>query len=227
MDTEITVLIPAFNEERYIADTLYGVKSAGIANRVLVVDDCSTDNTSSIAQDAGAEVIRRISNRGKGNALNTGLKSIISGVVVFIDGDVGRSAKEFYKLVEPILAGDADMVIGVLPPSTVKGGFGLVKKTSERLILKSTGKRLNGCLSGQRAATRETLSAVGEIPDGFAAEVGINIKALNLGYRVLEVPVKMSHRESGRNLEGFLHRGIQFYDILKFYSRKGRIKGRW
>ncbi len=59
-------------------------------------------------------------------------------------------------------------------------------------------------LSGHRTGT-----------GGFAAEIGLNIKELK-GYRVLEVPVNMFHRESGRNLKGFMHRGKQFMDILLF-----------
>lgn len=227
MRPQVTVLIPAYNEEKYIVSTIRGVKSSGAADRILVVDDGSIDKTAEAARETGAEVIRLSSNRGKGNALNTGLLRVPSGVVVFIDADTGQSAAELYKLVVPVLEGKADMTIGVLPPSSVRGGFGLVKKLAGTLVLKSTGVGLDAGLSGQRAVKREVLSAIGPVSEGFAVEVGMNIKALSLGYRALEVPVKMHHRESGRNLEGFVHRGRQFCDILKFCLKEARGARQW
>ncbi len=221
MVAQVTVLIPAYNESAYITDTIYGVKAAGIADRILVIDDGSRDKTAQIAACAGAEVIKLGANEGKGNALNIGIASICSEITVFLDGDIGKSAVELRKLVEPILAGDADMTIGILPPPTHKGGLGIVKNTARWLVYKNTGKRLDGALSGQRAVRQEVLKDIGSIPGGFAAEVGINIKALELGYKIMEVPVKMFHRESKRDLKGFMHRGRQFYDILKFCVKKG------
>ncbi|MGI6703348.1 MAG: glycosyltransferase family 2 protein [Clostridia bacterium] len=227
MKQQVTVLIPAYNEAEYITRTIYGVKFSGVADRILVVDDGSTDKTAEAAREAGADVIRLSVNRGKGNALNEGLSKVHSGVVVFVDADTGQSASELYKLVKPVLAGEADMTIGILPPSSVKGGFGFVKKLARALVKKSTGIELDAGLSGQRAVRREVLSGIGPVPEGFATEVGLNIKALNLGYRVVEVPVNMYHRESGRNLRGFLHRGKQFCDILKYCLSEARDNRLW
>lgn len=223
MPLPITVLIPAFNEEECIACTVRGVKSTGIADRVLVVDDGSTDNTASAAQRVGAEVIRLNTNKGKGNALNTGILSIKSGVVVFIDGDTGQSSTEFYKLALPVLKGNADIAIGILPPPSVKGGLGIVKKTADIIMIKTAQRRLQAALSGQRAARRDVLSAIGPLSEGFAVEIGMNVRALTLGFKIMEIPVDMYHRESGRNLRGFLHRGRQLSDILKYY--KDELRG--
>ena len=222
MKSEVTVLIPAYNEEEYISGTIFGVKASGSAGRIIVVDDGSTDNTGKVAARYGAEVLRLERNRGKGYALNCGLQRIAGGIVVFIDADTGLSACEINKLVEPVETGRADMTIGVLPSVSSKGGFGFVKKIAETAVYRSTGRKLYAGLSGQRAAKREVLYAIGRIPDGFAAETGLNIKVIRLGYTVLEVPVNMFHRESGRDLRGFLHRGKQFMDILSFCLREGR-----
>ncbi len=222
MGVQIAVLIPAYNEEAYITGTLCGVKAAGIVDRILVIDDGSTDKTAQMARRAGAKVIKSEINRGKGRALNIGIANICSDITVFLDGDIGKSAVELRNLVEPILAGYADMTIGVLPPPTRKGGLGIVKGVANRLVYKNTGKRLRASLSGQRAIKQEVLRDIVPIPEGFAAEVGINIKTLRLGYRVVEVPVDMSHRESTRSLGGVIHRGRQFYDIFKFCIKEGR-----
>lgn len=222
MKPEVTVLVPAFNEEKYIGSTIYGMKASGMAKRVIVVDDGSSDSTAQVAMASGAEVLKMESNRGKGHALNCGLKNIESGIVVFIDADIGQSSSELDKLVWPVLKGEADMTIGVLPPPLKKGGFGLVKTLVKVLVFTSTGERLTAGLSGQRAFRREVLYDIGPVPDGFAAEIGLNIKTLKKGYRVLEVPVNMAHRETGRNLKGFIHRGRQFVEILKFYLMEAR-----
>ncbi len=221
MKPEVAVLIPAYNEEYYIGGTILGVRASGSADRIIVVDDGSTDDTAAVAARSGAEVLRIESNRGKGYALNYGLQRIKSGIVVFIDADVGQSAVELQKLVAPVVSGEADMTIGVLPPSSRKGGFGLVKKLADTIVKRNTGRKLSAGLSGQRAVRMELLSAIGPVPGGFAAETGLNIKALAKGYRVVEVPVNMFHRESGRNKKGFMHRGKQFMDILLFCLRKG------
>ena len=221
MKPEVAVLIPAYNEEYYIGGTILGVRASGSADRIIVVDDGSTDDTAAVAARSGAEVLRIESNRGKGYALNYGLQRIKSGIVVFIDADVGQSAVELQKLVAPVVSGEADMTIGVLPPSSRKGGFGLVKKFADTIVKRNTGRKLSAGLSGQRAVRMELLSAIGPVPGGFAAETGLNIKALAKGYRVVEVPVNMFHRESGRNIKGFMHRGKQFMDILLFCLRKG------
>jgi glycosyltransferase involved in cell wall biosynthesis len=222
MKPEVSVLIPAFNEEMYIGSTIFGVKASGCADRIIVVDDGSSDNTGLAAELAGAEVIRLKSNRGKGFALNCGLERVSQGVVCFIDADTGHSACELKKLVKPLVSGDADMVIGVLPPAATKGGFGLVKKLAGGFLYKKTGRVLTAGLSGQRAVKKEVISAIGPVPEGFAAEIGMNVRAIRLGYRVLEVPVNMYHRESGRDFEGFMHRGRQFMDILRFCLWEGR-----
>jgi glycosyltransferase involved in cell wall biosynthesis len=222
LDTEVTVLIPAFNEEKYIAGTVYGIKACGGIIRVIVMDDGSTDGTARAASGSGAEVIKLKKNMGKGCALNYGLKSVNSGIIAFIDADIGTGSKELEKLLEPIIKDKADMTIGVLQPVSGKGGFGLVKKLSRLLLFVSTGRTLTAGLSGQRVFKREVLDEIAPISDGFAAEIGMNIKAMKKGYRVLEVPVNMTHRETKRDLKGFLHRGRQFYDILKYYFMEMR-----
>ena len=70
-------------------------------------------------------------------------------------------------------------------------------------------------LSGQRAMTVDAFRAVSPFAPGFGMEVAMTVDALRAGFRVVEVPVEMSHRETGRDLAGFVHRGKQFKDILE------------
>lgn len=216
----ISVIIPAFNEERSIASTVKTVLALPEVDRVLVVDDGSGDRTAARARKAGAEVISHIKNLGKGAALNTGVSACrASDIVVFLDADTGPSAVEIQKLITPLLDNAADMTVAVFPPAKNKGGFGLVKALAYWGVFVLTGKRFIASLSGQRAFNRRALEAIGKIPDGFGAEVGITVKACLAGLAVREVAVNMIHRETKRDFAGFKHRGRQFLDLLRFFVR--------
>jgi glycosyltransferase involved in cell wall biosynthesis len=226
MEDRVTVIIPAYNEEDAIGETVRGLKQSRLVDVILVVDDGSRDRTAEVAQKYGARVIRLERNMGKGFALNYGIKNASTDIIAFIDADVGQSSSEVDKLLCPVLEGRADVTIGVLPPAGKKGGFGFVKRLARHTVKKHTGKELSACLSGQRAFRREVVQAIGPIPAGYAAEVGINIRALQKGFRIEEVPVNMKHRETGRDFKGFVHRGRQFVDIFKLYIKEAGA-GKW
>jgi len=220
MEEKVTVIVPAYNEEDRICQTISALKSSSYVDGVLVVDDGSQDKTAAAAEKAGVQVLRLDFNRGKGHALNTGVKHTNGEVIVFMDADVGESAVEVDKLIYPVLNGDADVTIGVFPPAQKKGGFGLVRGLARHTVNKFTGCRLTAILSGQRAFRKEVLASIGQIPRGYAAEAGMTIKILQKGFKIVEVPVNMTHYETGRDLRGFVHRGRQFVDILKLYIRE-------
>ncbi|NLB18101.1 MAG: hypothetical protein GX825_05070 [Syntrophomonadaceae bacterium] len=77
-------------------------------------------------------------------------------------------------------------------------------------------------LSGQRAMTIEVLEAILPFHSGYGIEIGMTIRAVRNGYRVMEVPVNMSHAETGRDLKGFIHRGRQFLDVGKVLIAENR-----
>jgi len=108
----VVVGVPAFNEERTIAKVVLGAQK--YADRVLVCDDGSTDMTGEIAEKLGAEVIRHERNLGKGVALRSLFEAgrrIGADVFVTLDADDQHDPEDIPRLVEPILRGDADVVI--------------------------------------------------------------------------------------------------------------------
>jgi glycosyltransferase involved in cell wall biosynthesis len=208
----VSAVIPAFNEAARVGDTVRAVRSLPEVTEVIVVDDGSTDNTAAVAADAGARVIRLPRNQGKGEALRRGLRESAGEIVLLLDADLGASAAEAALLLTPVLAGQADLAIAELPAAPGTGGFGLVRKLARfglRRLAKFTAR---APLSGQRAIRRELLERIG-IASGFGVEVAMTIRAARLGARVVEVPTKMTHAFTGRNLAGFLHRGRQFRDL--------------
>ncbi|MCS7068151.1 MAG: glycosyltransferase family 2 protein [Meiothermus sp.] len=142
MDT--TVLIPAYNEEAHIAAVVAVAREAGLP--VLVVDDGSTDQTTQVAERAGAQVLRLPENRGKSSALAYGLAQVQSPYLLLLDADLtGLRPEHLQALLEPVRSGRLDMAIGVFKA----GGF-----------MTDFGNRATPFLSGQRACTTAWLKSV-------------------------------------------------------------------
>lgn len=225
---KVTILIPAFNEEKNIAHTIKGLENFRdtfcqknqLDLGIIVIDDGSKDKTGKKAIDAGVEVIQLKQNKGKGNALREGLKKADGDIIVFLDADLRDSSEEAYKLVTPILNGEADVTIARFKPPGKKKGLGFVKALAYHGVKFFTGHGVTSALSGQRAFKKEVLKSIGTIPDGFGIEVGMLIDILRKGFVVKEVDVNMQHDVTGRDLRGFMHRGKQFWHILKVLISK-------
>ncbi|WP_429840999.1 glycosyltransferase family 2 protein [Brevibacillus sp. FIR094] len=212
---KVSVVIPAFNEQASIGDTLRAIRERFICDELIVVDDGSIDETAHIASKWADTVIRAPRNQGKGAAVQLGWKSASGDVVMLLDGDLRDSAAEAAHLVTPVLQDVCDMAVAVLPPPTVKAGLGLAKGLAHHGIRMLTGFEARAPLSGQRAIRRELLDRLGSQDKGFGIEVGLTVDALRAGYRVAEVPVFFSHRETKNDWSGFCHRGKEFVAISR------------
>ena len=212
---QISVIIPAHNEETHIAETVRAARAIEQVSEVVVVDDGSRDQTAAFAERAGAHrVVRLTSNRGKGAALRRGLSEVTGGVILLLDADLGASAREGERLLKPVLSGETDLTIATFAPEGSSRGFGLVVKLARYGIWLLTGAQVQSPLSGQRAARRELFEHTG-FADGFAVETAGTIAALLRGARVLEVPTTMTHATTGRDWRGWIHRGRQFLHALR------------
>ncbi|HHW13209.1 MAG TPA: glycosyltransferase family 2 protein [Firmicutes bacterium] len=221
--TEFTasVLIPAFNEEAKIAETVRASQKIPGVTQIIVIDDGSTDQTGHEAEKAGATVIRSQKNRGKGGALNLGLTAASGEYLLLLDADLGATAQEGRKLLAMVTQGKADLAIGRFPAGSKKSGFGFVLYFARKVIRRFTGLTLSAPLSGQRALNQKALKALGgKFAEGFGVEVAMIIDLARQGLVIKEVPVAMAHRKTRRNLAGFLHRGRQFLHICLAVGRR-------
>lgn len=225
MNPYVSIIIPAYNEENKIKDTLENIKNIETINEIIVVDDGSKDKTTEIAkavQSDKIKVFKLEKNKGKGFALNYGLDIAMKNadIIGFLDGDLGSSSSEVAKLITPVLNDESDVVIAKFPPAKKKGGLGFVKGLAKESVLEMTGVELDATLSGQRIFKKEVLEKFDEIPFGYGVEVGMTIDILKYGYKIKEVLVNMTHSETGRDLKGFIHRGKQYYHIKKVLRQK-------
>jgi hypothetical protein len=197
-----------------VGDTVVAVAGVEGVDRVIVVDDGSRDGTANVAEAAGATVVRLPTNRGKGAAVKAGVAAAPDAdVLLLIDADVGASAGSAGELLAPVLADEADLVVGVLPKGST-GGLGTIKRLAAAGIRRAAGVTVQAPLSGQRAVRAELLRDVPSV-ERFGLEVGMTIDAVRSGARLLEVPVPMTHRRTGRSVAGFVHRGRQGADIVR------------
>ncbi|MCX8053799.1 MAG: glycosyltransferase family 2 protein [Armatimonadetes bacterium] len=221
--SQIAVLIPAYNEEDRVADTVRAVSRIPGVGEIIVIDDGSKDETAKRAREAGAQVIQLDRNRGKGAALNAGLAATKADIILMLDADLGSSASEASRLLEPILRGEAEMSIAVLKtPAGHRGGFGCVMKLAKWAVRKYGGANVRAALSGQRAVHRTVLEDIGGFAEGFGVETALTIDALRKGYRLVEIELPLTHRYTGRDWQGFVHRFRQFLDILKVAWQRRR-----
>lgn len=211
----VIALIPAHDEADRIAATVRAVAGVPGIDRVLVIDDASSDGTARIAADAGADVIELQENRGKGGALQAGLDAVAerADVVLLLDGDLADTAGEAGLLLAPVLNGEADMTIATLPRPPKSGGFGLVKGLARWGIRALSGYEPTAPLSGQRVLNRAAWEAATPFATGYGVEVALTVRAARAGLRLLEVPTSMGHAATGRDLAGFRHRGRQFVHV--------------
>ncbi|HVY11805.1 MAG TPA: glycosyltransferase [Mycobacteriales bacterium] len=217
MPERVVVVIPALNESQRIAATVAAARSiAGVA-AVIVTDDGSSDDTAGVAAEAGAHVVSHSRRRGKAAAMVTGAEAAraegyADAALLFLDADLEASAAAAAPLAGPVLSGEADMTIAVLPPAP-GGGHGFVVRLASRGIERATGWPPTQPLSGQRCLTPELFQAVQPFARGFGVEVGLTIDALRAGARVVECPVPISHRVTGTSWRDQRHRARQYRDV--------------
>ncbi len=212
---ELGVLVPAYNEAEYIGKTIAALNRVPGVEEVVVIDDGSTDETAAVAERSGARVIRLPQNRGKAAAVLFGARFIRQPYLALVDADLGDSAVELMRLLQPLQEGKAEMTVALFPAGGVKGGLGMVKKLAAWSIYRGTGHYLKEPLSGQRVFKRELLTLLRHTPKGFGLEVALSMDFLRHGYGVMEVETAMHHRERGRDAGSCLHRGRQFSAVLR------------
>ncbi len=211
----LVALVPARDEEATVRSTIEALRRLPI-DEVVVVDDGSSDATTSEALAAGATVLRIPGHAGKGGAMEGALLRVPpADVWLFADADLGSSAAGLDTLLDVVVSGRADLAIALFPRQD-GAGLGTVKRSSAGAIRLLSGFRADEPLSGQRAITAACLDAVRPLARGFGMETAMTIDAVRAGFRVVEVPVPgLTHRATGRSFTGFAHRGRQGVQIAR------------
>jgi len=226
----VLALVPARNEAERVGATVRALRRLPGVAEVLVVSDGSDDATSDRALEAGAHCLDLPRNIGKGGALNAGLAALMGRVaerlspepaaLLLADADLADTAARLDRLLDPVLAGEADLAIADLPAQQGAGGFGVAMGLARRGMARATGRTMAEPLSGQRAVRWEVLPALLPFAPGFGVEVAMTIDALRAGLRVVEIEVDLHHKATGKDLAGLLHRARQARAISRELTRR-------
>lgn len=201
MNKQIYVFLPAYNEEKRIEQVVNGLKQLELNMKIFVIDDGSKDGTAEIARKVGAIVVRHPVNLGQWAAMRTAfLISLMEGaeIMVSVDGDGQHDPRDLPKLIEPILDGEADIVIGSrflngeIPEMSGyrRVGIGFFNKLIEARIK----RRLTDCTSGFKAYNMESVREI--LPNLTENQYGaleFLVEAATQEARILEKPVRMQN----------------------------------
>ncbi|WP_232688569.1 S-layer glycoprotein N-glycosyltransferase AglJ [Halobacterium zhouii] len=196
---DVCALVPTRNEARTIGDVVGGLHDAGVGS-VLVVDGHSTDDTADVAREAGARVIEQ-SGTGKGQAVREGVSHIDSEYVLLLDGDDTNPPEQAPRLLDPLVSGDADHVVGDRTADMHPDAMSRLNRVGNRLINRAF-TRIHGAdygdiLSGYRAFTRQSFDRMFLSAEGFGIETEMAVECARHGIPVSVVPTTYRARPDG------------------------------
>ncbi len=231
MMPRVLIIIPAYNESENIGRVIGDIREHQPDVELVVINDCSSDDTEAVVIAAGETVLSLPYNLGIGGAVQTGLRYARDrgfDIALQVDGDGQHPASEIEKTIAPIVSGEADVVIGsrFLGEGEFKSSF------SRRIGIKIislfnsilTGMKITDNTSGFRAYDKAAISFLADhYPQDYPEPVAV-IELFRNGFRIREVPAVMREREAGTSSIGPL--GSIYYMIkvivanLIAFSRK-------
>jgi glycosyltransferase involved in cell wall biosynthesis len=206
---KIAAIVPALNEEKNIARVLKILLKSKKLNEIIVVDDGSIDKTAQIAKKMGAKVINLTETKGKGEAMQQGVKSTDAEIILFFDADlISLSLEHISLLLKPILKNETVMTIGLREDRWLKLRKILVK--IDPLLI----------ISGQRAIRRFVFEKLSKkFIQGYMVEIALNYccqeKKLPVKYVKLKgLDIVIKEKKWGL-IKGFINRLKMFYQLFK------------
>jgi glycosyltransferase involved in cell wall biosynthesis len=198
----VSILIPCKNEELAIERVISEYRSELPYAEIIVCDNNSTDRTAEVAAAAGARVVRE-SRPGKGNAVRKLFCATERAICVLVDGDGTYASKDVHKLIQPVIEGHADLVVGrrrtaeELLNAAYRKGHRFGNKAFSWAMSKMFGSPLDDVFSGYRVMSRRFVKSFPCLSSGFEIETELTVHALSIGMTVAEIDSEYGDREEG------------------------------
>ncbi len=206
---KLSVVIPAYNEINTIGEILSRVLEVEFPKEVIVVDDCSTDGTREFLREWEAErkkeakdevrILYQPQNMGKGAALRSAFHVATGELVIVQDADLEYHPREYFKLIEPILEGRADVVYGSrflgTPRRVLMFRHTLGNKLLTFISNLCTDLNLTDMETGHKVFKKEVLEHLHLKSNRFGFEPEVTAKIARMNYRIYEVPISYSGRD--------------------------------
>lgn len=203
---KILVIVPAYNEEQSVGEVIKRIKENIPQSTVLVINDGSKDNTHNAALSAGAKVIDLPFNLGIGGAMQTGYLYAFQNdydIAVQVDADGQHDPAYLRRLIKPVAKDLADMCIGSRYICKTSYRSSVLRRTGmiffSYLIYLLTGKKIKDPTSGYRAINKKVINYFSQNYPTDYPEADVIVKLFKKNFRILEIPVEMKERNTGRS----------------------------
>jgi len=235
--TTLSIIIPAYNEEKTILQILNLIKKVNlgkysIKKEIIVVSDGSVDNTVKLAKSVkGVKVIEKTKNRGKGAAVRTGIQNSNGDIIIIQDADLEYNPEEYYKIIKPILDGKAKVVYGsrylgasaekrILFPSKDKRAY-LRTYLGVRFITHLTNILYRTKITDEATCYKcfksDVIKSIKIENDKFHWEPEVTAKIAKKNINIYEVPITYKPRSYEEGKKIGLKDGLQaIYTLLKY-----------
>ncbi|MGB3341723.1 MAG: glycosyltransferase family 2 protein [bacterium] len=219
---EVTVIIPVYNEKDNIEAVIDAVKSVGIAQEIIVVDDFSVDGTRELLKTKkDIKTIFHDENRGKGAAIRSGLINATGDIIIIQDADLEYSPKQYPQLIKPIKDRKTRVVYG----SRILGKGNFLKSSyyANRFLTLMTNVLFNSHISDMETCYKvmkiELMRNLQLISSRFEIEPEITCKILRRGEKIVEIPITYRGRKKGKKIG--VRDGIQaIWNLIKWKFKK-------
>ena len=222
---KLTIIIPCYNEQNSILNLVKKVKESPIKNKeIIVIDDCSKDNTKTILEKDVKPLVDKIIyhevNMGKGGALHTGFKAATGDAVIVQDADLEYDPNEYPQIVEPIFNGDAEVVYGSRFLNQKRKGY-LANRLANWFLTELsnifTHQKITDMETCYKCFKTEIIQSINLVENRFGFEPEITAKISKKGIKIKEVPISYYPRTNEEGKKIGLKDGIRaIYCIFKY-----------
>lgn len=210
---KLSIVIPAYNEARYISAIIRQVQAAllpdGVSKEIIVVDDCSTDETyqqlSQFERDPSVKIIRHSKNMGKTAGVMSGIQAATGDFILIQDADLEYSPADYANLLKPIIEGKTKVVYGSRWLGSIEN-MQPINRISNRISTKTVnllyGLHLTDIYGCYKVFPKELFEKVKITSSHFTFDSEITAKLLGLGYQIVEAPIhyKARSRKDGKKI---------------------------
>lgn len=207
----LSVIMPCYNEEQTVRTIIEQVQAVNLEKEIIAVDDHSRDNTPAVLREMmsvhpNLRVFRHERNRGKGDAIRTGLAQARGEIVIIQDSDLEYDPNDYYELVRPIISGKVDIVFGSRFAGRHTGMY-FWNAIGNKFLTMMTNALYNCWITDMETCYKvmrtDILRSLLLKSNDFRIEPEIAAKVLRLGYRIYEVPITYMGRtyEEGKKIK--------------------------